>query len=494
VVILFSTFLIFLLIGVPIFIALAVAAWAYVRFETFIPDFVVLHRMAGGVDSFPLLAVPFFILAGNLMNTAGITNRIYDFAVAAVGWLRGGLGHVNVVGSVIFAGMSGTAVADAGGLGTIEIKAMRDHDYTPEFAVGITAASSTIGPIIPPSLPMVIFGVVANVSIGQLFAAGLIPGLLMAGCLMGYTTWYAHRHGIGRDLRFAWRRLGTTFVNAIPALLTPVIIIGGMSSGVFTPTEAAIAACAWALFLGIIFYPLSSQLESVGVSPRKAMLVMTTLLLVSLARVPFGWTSAFAAVSHVFLLCMAVSVVLFVYFTYMLRVKAAAAPLNFRQFYRISLETIETTASVLVIVGASSLFGWVLTTTRVTEQIAAALLSVTTDPLLILLIINLFLLVVGCFMETIAAISILVPVFMPIITQVGIDPVQFGVVMVLNLMIGLLTPPVGMVLFVLSRVAKISFDRTVAAVAPFLIPLLFVLVLISVVPWFTLALPSLWYR
>ena len=199
---LFIVFFVSLLIGIPIFIALAGSSLVYTHLIAGIPDFVILHRMAGGVDSFPLLAVPFFILAGNLMNSAGITNRIFDFAIALVGWLRGGLGHVNVVGSVIFAGMSGTAVADAGGLGTIEIKAMRDHGYNTEFAVGVTAASSTIGPIIPPSLPMVIFGVMANVSIGQLFAAGFLPGLLMAVFLMVYVTWYAHRNDIGRDQAF----------------------------------------------------------------------------------------------------------------------------------------------------------------------------------------------------------------------------------------------------------------------------------------------------
>ncbi len=413
-----------LLIGVPIFVSLGGASLFYTHFMSMVPDFVVLHRMAGGVDSFPLIAVPFFILAGNLMNTAGITNRIYDFAVAAVGWLRGGLGHVNVVGSVIFAGMSGTAVADAGGLGTIEIKAMRDHKYPVDFAVGITAASSTVGPIIPPSLPMVIFGVMANVSIGQLFVAGIVPGLLMAGAMMIYVTWYAHRNNIGADQKFHIPTLGRTFLSAIPALLTPVILIGGMSSGAFTPTEAAIAACAWALILGIFLY----------------------------------------------------------------------RSLNLRQFYRISMETIETTASVLIIVGAASLFGWVLTTTRITEQLTEGLLTLTTNPYMLLLIINIILLIVGCFMETIAAISILVPVFMPAVQKVGIDPVQFGVIMVLNLMIGLLTPPVGMVLFVLSRVAKLSFDKTVMAVLPFLIPLFAVLILICLFPVLTLYLPTLWYR
>lgn len=492
--VLFLSFFALLFLGVPIFIALGGSSLAYIWAHTFIPDFVVLHRMAGGVDSFPLLAVPYFILAGNLMNTAGITNRIYDFAVALVGWLKGGLGHVNVVGSVIFAGMSGTAVADAGGLGTIEIKAMRDHGYNDEFAVGITAASSTIGPIIPPSLPMVIFGVMANVSIGQLFAAGVVPGLMMGGFLMAYTTWYAHTHGIGRDQTFRLVVLGRTFVRAVPALMTPAIIIGGMSFGIFTPTEAAIAACFWALFLGFVFYPLSSQLEAMGHGIGASLLAMTGVVTVAWM---LGQAGIFEQVRAVITAITFNLVACTLAYHYLKRARGqqpAYKPLSFAQFYRISMDTVETTASVLIIVGAASLFGWVLTTTRVTDTIAESLLSISTNPLMILLIINLFLLVVGCFMETIAAISILVPVFMPIIEKVGIDPVQFGVIMVLNLMIGLLTPPVGMVLFVLSRVAKLPFDRTVRAVIPFLIPLLLVLLLISVFPQLTLYLPTLWYR
>src|SRR6185312_7804756 len=205
-------FIAVLLIGVPVFIALAGSSFIYTHFIAGLPDFVILHRMAGGIDSFPLLAVPFFILAGNLMNSAGITNRIYDFAVALAAWTRGGLAHVNIIGSVIFAGMSGTAIADAAGLGTIEIKAMRDHGYSKEFSVGVTAASATLGPIIPPSLPFVIYGMVANASIGQLFLAGILPGLVMTIFMMAYVYYCARRDNLGVDQPFSWPVLGTTFV------------------------------------------------------------------------------------------------------------------------------------------------------------------------------------------------------------------------------------------------------------------------------------------
>jgi tripartite ATP-independent transporter DctM subunit len=414
-------FMTVLLVGVPVFIALAGSSLIYTHFIGNIPDFVILHRMVGGIDSFPLLAVPFFILAGNLMNSAGITNRIYDFAVAAAGWMRGGLGHVNIIGSVIFSGMSGTAIADAAGLGTIEIKAMQDHGYDIEFSVGVTAASATLGPIIPPSLPFVIYGMMANVSIGALFLGGVIPGLVMTVFMMMYVTWYARRHGIGSDQVFRWRTLGVTFVAALPALMTPVIILGGMVFGWFTPTEAAIAACAWALMLGLILY----------------------------------------------------------------------RSLSLKQLYKVTMDTIETTAAILLIVGAASLFGWVLTTTRITEQATDALLSFTDNQYVILLLINLLLLVVGCFLETIAAISILVPVLLPITQKVGIDPIHFGLVMTLNLMIGLLHPPLGMVLFVLARIAKLSLERTTMAILPWLIPLLFSLVAITLIPELTLWLPRL---
>ena len=467
--VLLGGFLAVMMTGVPIAIAMCIASLLYIWISGTIPPLTVVHRMVGGVDSFPLLAVPFFILAGNLMNSAGITNRIYNFALALVGWLKGGLGHVNVVGSVIFAGMSGTAVADAGGLGTIEIKAMQDHGYPTEFAVGITAASATLGPIIPPSLPMVIYGVQANTSIGKLFAGGFLPGILMAIFMMVMVAYYAHVRKYGRDIAFSWGRMGRAFFEmgfvtaaavalyflwaadagslsgwvrfglplvaflvadkvfrfeAFMALLTPVILIGGMASGLFTPTEAAVAAVAWALFLGFVWY----------------------------------------------------------------------RTLSWRMLVKVSMETIETTAVVLFIVASASIFAWVLTTTRVTDAIGAWVLSISDNPLVFLLLANLFLLFVGCFLETIAAITILVPVFMPIIAKLGIDPVHFGLVMVLNLMIGLLTPPVGMVLFVLQKVARISFEATVKAVLPWLAPLLVTLAIITYVPQTVLWLPSIFYK
>src|SRR5882762_462078 len=408
-------FLALMLFGLPVAVAMAGASLVYILTSGSVPDIVVAQRMIAGIESFPLLAVPFFILAGNLMNIAGITGRIYDFAVALVGWMKGGLGHVNIIGSVIFAGMSGTAIADAAGLGTIEIKAMRDHGYSKEFSVGVTAASATLGPIIPPSLPFVIYGMVANVSIGQLFLAGILPGLVMTVLMMLTVAYYAHKNNWGADIKFLWSRVGKaglelTIVIAFPLaiwlaveaganavvatgiamvalftadwkwkfeavlpIMTPVLLIGGMTTGIFTPTEGAVAASIWALFLGLFWYKT----------------------------------------------------------------------LNFKMLIKVSMETIETTATVLFIVAAASIFGWLLTATRVTDLVTAWVLGFTSSPWVFLLLVNLLLLFVGCFLEPTAAILIAVPVLMPAVTQLGIDPVHFGVIVVLNLMIGLLHPPMG---------------------------------------------------
>lgn len=421
---LFAALFTLLVLGVPIAISLAGSCLIYVYLSGQVPDIVVAHRMINGVDSFPLLAIPFFILAGNLMNNGGITTRIFDFAKALVGWMRGGLGHVNVGASIVFSGMSGAAVADAGGLGTIEIKAMRDAGYDQEFAVGITAASSTIGPIIPPSLPMVIYGVMAGASVGQLFVAGLIPGLLMGGVLMIMIAVLARRRGYQRDAVFALKTLRITFARAFLSLLTPIIIVGGIITGAFTPTEAAIAAVVYALFLGTVVY----------------------------------------------------------------------RTLTWRRLLKVSMETIETTAIILLIVAGASIFAWILTSNQVTQHVVSLLGPFADNPVAILLIINLVLIVVGCFMETIAAITILVPVLLPVAVASGVDPVHFGVIMVLNLMIGLLTPPVGMVLYVLSRVSNIPFERCMAGTLPFLVPLFIALLLVTFIPALSMWLPALVYR
>jgi TRAP-type C4-dicarboxylate transport system permease large subunit len=376
------------------------------------------------------------------------------------------LGHVNVVGSVVFAGMSGTAIADAAGLGTIEIKAMKDHGYSTEFAVGVTAASATLGPIIPPSLPFVIYGMMANVSVGALFLAGILPGILMALLMMLTVAYFAHKNGWGADVKFEWPKvikaltetavvvgwplaiwwlvtsMGTPpqitvfvalivlfaadkFFNfqAVLPIMTPVILIGGMTTGVFTPTEGAIAACVWALVLGFFWY----------------------------------------------------------------------RTLNFKMFVKISLDTVETTATVLFIVAAASIFGWMLTATGVTTAISAWVLGFTQEPWVFLLLANALMLFVGCFLEPTAAITILVPILVPICQQLGIDLVHFGLVMVLNLMIGLLHPPMGMVLFVLARVAKLSVERTTIAILPWLFPLIGSLAVITYFPNLVLWLPKQFY-
>lgn len=421
--ILFVVLFVLLVAGAPVAVALGVASLVFILLDG-LPSMVVLHNMVNGVNSFPLIAVPFFIMAGHLMNTAGITTKIFTFARAGVGWMHGGLGHVNVGASVVFAGMSGAAVADAGGLGNIEIKAMKEAGYDTDFAVGITAASSTIGPIIPPSLPLVVYGVIADTSIGQLFAAGLIPGLLMAFSLMVMVAFYARIRQYPRDERFQLKRFINAFGHAILPLFTPIIIVGGILTGIFTPTEAAIAAVAYSLILG-----------------------------------------------------------LFVYRT-----------LNWKSLLHVSQETVETTASIMMIVAASSIFAWILTANQVAQQFAEGLLGFTQDKTAILLIIMLIVLVVGCFMETIAAITILTPVLLPVAVQFGIDPVHFGIILILNLMIGLLTPPVGMVLYVLAKVSDVPFERCVVATAPFLIPLVTVLMMLTFIPALSMWLPTLLYR
>ncbi|MCZ8181343.1 MAG: TRAP transporter large permease [Beijerinckiaceae bacterium] len=460
-IILLGGFLLLMVLGVPVAVSMAASSLLYLAAYGSAPDVIVAQRMIAGVESFPLLAVPFFILAGNLMNIAGVTGRIYAFAVALVGWMRGGLAQVNIIGSVIFSGMSGTAIADAAGIGTIEIKAMKDHGYPVEVAVGVTAASATLGPIIPPSLPFVIYGMMANVSIGSLFLGGVVPGVLMTLFMMITVAVFARLRGWGSDAEFNLRQIsmamleigvvlgypvavylleragfsqnGAIFLalgvvllldyifkfSAVMALMTPVILIGGMTLGWFTPTEAAVAAVMWSLFLGLVRY--------------------RSMTMKALAKATF--------------------------------------------------DTVETTASVLFIVTAASIFAWLLTVSQAAQLLSDLILGITQNKWVFLILVNLLMLFVGCFLDTIAAITILVPILLPIVLKLGIDPVHFGLIMVLNLMIGLLHPPLGMVLFVLSRVAGLSVERTTMAILPWLIPLFAALIAITFIPDITLWLP-----
>lgn len=406
--------------GAPVYVALGLSSLAYF-FSEGMAGVAAVHTMINGLNSFTLIAVPFFILAGHLMNASGFTDRIFAFARALIGWAPGGLGHVNIGASVVFAGMSGAAVADAGGLGAVEIKAMRDAGYDRGFSVGVTAASSTIGPIIPPSLPLIIYGFVAEVSIGQLFAAGLVPGLLMALALMAMVHWTAKRRGYAREAAFSWGVAARAARGAVLPLLAPIIVVGGIVFGIFTPTEAAIAAVAYTLLVGAIIYR------------------------------SLDWSSVVNAM----------------------------------------LATIETTAAVLMIVASAALFAWVLTANQVADGIAGGLLALTTDKTQVLLLIMVMVFAVGFFMETVAAITILAPLVLPVALAVGIDPVHLGIVFVLNLMIGLLTPPVGMVLYVLAKVSKTPFEECVRATLPFLVPLVGVLLLLVFVPDIALWLPEL---
>lgn len=459
---LIGSFLFLLIIGTPVAVSMAVASLAYLLVYGVAPDIIAAQRMIAGVESFPLIAVPFFILAGNLMNIAGVTGRIYRFALALVGWMKGGLAQVNIIGSVVFSGMSGTALADAAGIGTIEIKAMKDHGYPVEAAVGVTAASATLGPIFPPSLPFVIYGMMANASIGALFMAGIVPGVVMTILMMLTVYIFAKRKGWGSDTPFELRQLmGASLevlivlafpvaiylmilaglsvniavliglavlvaldwyfdFSAVMALMTPVLLIGGMTMGWFTPTEAAVAAVMWSLFLGLVRY--------------------RTMTLRTLAKASF--------------------------------------------------DTIETTASVLFIVTAASIFAWLLTVSQAAQLFSDFMFSLTDNWWTFLIIVNILLLVVGAFLDTIAAISILVPILMPVAARYGIDPVHLGVIITLNLMIGLLTPPVGMVLFVLSRISNLSVEKTTLAILPWMIPLFIALGLITFIPAITMWLPT----
>jgi tripartite ATP-independent transporter DctM subunit len=408
------------LAGAPLFASMALAAAAFVWLGGLSLS-IVPQKMAQAMNSFPLVAAPLFILMGNLLVAANITDKIVRFATSLVGPLRGGYAHASILSSMIFAGMVGSAVADAAGTGAVEIRAMKRIGYRPETAASITAAASTIGPIIPPSLPMVIYGVGGDVSIGRLFLAGFVPGILMGVSLMVMVAVIARREGFPRMQFTGLCGIWHAFRDGFWALMTPVILLGGMFSGYFTPTEAAAVASLYALLLGLVVY--------------------RTLRLEALPR--------------------------------------------------LLVETVETTGIVAVLVMAAGALGWCMSISRVPQTLTAVILSTIHAPLAFLLVSNVFLLLVGCFMETLAALLILIPILAPAAASFGIDPVQFGVIMIFNLILGTIHPPIGVVLFITSRIAEISFETMSRAVLPWLVPLLVVLIAITVWSPLTLWLPTL---
>ncbi len=385
------------------------------------PFSIVAQKIVYSGNNFVLMAIPFFLLAGKLMNTGSITNRIFNFCNTMVGWIPGGLGHANVLASVVFAGMSGSAVADAAGLGTIEIRAMEDQGFDTDFSAAVTAASSTIGPIIPPSIALIMFGVTAgNVNIAKLLISGIVPGLIMAVALSIMIYWFAIKRNYPCTKFPTLTHMWLDFKPAFFPLLTPLILIGGMLLGIFTPTEAAAVSSIYAFFLTVVCY----------------------------------------------------------------------RELSLRAVVNVLLETCKESAAIMFIVCASALYGYLIVRMQVPTKLMNLMFAFTTNKYLILLLINILLLVVGCFMEANAAIVILTPTLVAMTNKLGIDPIHLGMVMVLNLMIGLLTPPVGMCLFTVSRVAGISLDRMIRATAPFYIPLIASLLIITYFPQTVLWLPN----
>lgn len=379
-----------------------------------------MRTSTGGVNSWPLLAVPLFILVGFLATRAGIAERVFALVLAMFGRFRGALGYVNIGVSLGFSWMNGSALADAAGVGSIEVPHMVKKGYPQRFAVGLTAASSVIGPIMPPSIPAVVFASVALVSTSALFAASVVPALLICLTLAVYVFIWARRHDELPEEPFEWTRLRRTAIGGVGALLAPVVILGGILQGFFTPTEAAAVGAVYMLVLGFFYRSL-----------------------------------------------------------------------KVRDLPKVFADTATTTAAIMIILGASSLFGWILARERVPQGIAEAFLSFTDNKIVFLILVNVLLLLLGAIIEPTSALVISVPVLLPVATQLGVDPVHFGVIVVLNLMIGLMTPPIGGVLFVLSSVTKTPVAEVFRGVAPFLIPLLVTLVLITFIPQLALWLPGL---
>ena len=418
---LFLLFLLLMAVGMPIGFALFSSSIIYIILND-LPIVMVSQKLISGVSSFPLIAISFFILAGTIMNSGGITKRIFGFSNSIVGHWRGGLAYVNIMNSVIFAGMSGSAIADAGGIGNIETQAMIEAGYDDDFSVAVTGASSIIGPIIPPSVPMVIFAVTSGVSTGRLFAGGFIPGLIMAFAMGVVVYFYSRKRNMKRTRRSSIFEIWQAFRKGFFALITPVILIGGMMTGIFTPTEASIVAVFYSLILGFAYG----------------------------------------------------------------EIKLKDIPTLLRS-------TLKITTGILFILGAASLFSWLLTITQAPQRMALAFAATFTNKYIALFMLNIMLLFLGCLMDSDPIMIILVPILMPLLRVYQIDPVHFGVIMTVNLMIGLLTPPVGLVLYTLHSTSGVAIQRIVKAIYPFLIVLYILNLIFTYVPVIVTTLPNLIY-
>lgn len=382
----------------------------------------VVETMVIGFDNqFILLAIPLFVLSARVMNIGGITTRIFSFADSSVGFLRGGLAHVNVVGSIIFSGMTGSALADASGLGMMEIKAMEDGGYERPFACAVSAATATIGPIIPPSIPMVIFSMLSGASLGNLFLGGVVPGLVMGVAMMVYIAAVAKRRNYPVGTWQGFRVLSRALLQAFLSLMTPVILLGGIYSGVFTPTEAGAAAALYAMILATLVY----------------------------------------------------------------------REMGLQGLYREMVATVENVGFLSFIIAGAFAFSYVVTLEGISNKIAMTVVSMTASPYVLLLLLNILFLILGCFLDTMILLLVVIPMILPAVQAVGIDMVHFGVVIILNMMIGLCTPPYGMLLFTVSGLTKTPLGPVIREIVPFLWVLITVLFLITYVPSLVLFLPRL---
>jgi tripartite ATP-independent transporter DctM subunit len=416
-----GAFLALFILGFPVVFAIAIPCVVYMLAND-LPLDLIAQRTLYAMDSFPLIAVPVFFFVGSLMNSAGISRYIYQFANTAVGRMPGGLAQVNIFGSLVFAGMSGSALADIGGLGRIEIDAMRSRGFKSAFACAITGSSAIVGPIFPPSIPLIIYGTVTGVSVIQLLLGGILPGLLCVAMLMLMTAYLALRRKYPRADRWPtaaelWRDLKP----ALPALFAPVILIVGMLIGFFTPTEIASVTVAYAVLISALFY----------------------------------------------------------------------RELTWQGLLDAAYETIGASAGILLIVAVAALFGWILSVEAVPQQLAQAMLRISTDPYVLLLLVNLLLIVVGMFLDSTTAILVIAPILAKPLVAAGVDPVHLGMVVVFNLMVGLLTPPMGLALFLVAEIGKVTMKEVLREMLPYYVPLGITLLLITYLPWITTWLPRL---